>query len=82
MSSRSAHEEPARLFGLADWTAWLDDMARRLFGVSGAEFEAGYGAGTFGVSGVADDLAAVLPLIRQLRHLEPSGSAEIEAAGT
>ena len=56
-----------RVFGLSDWEAWLDEMARAIFGVSGAEFEASYPRGTFGLAGVAGDLASVLPLIQRLR---------------
>jgi len=58
----------ALVFGLSDWTAWLDRLARSIYGMSGPEFEAAYAAGTFAPSSVADDLGSVLPLIRRLRE--------------
>lgn len=62
-----SNKEPARIFGLSDWGAWLDRMAGSLFGMSGAEFEAAYQAGSLLDSGPAHDLAAMLPLIRRLK---------------
>lgn len=53
---------------LADWVAWLDRMAKAIFGISGAAFEAAFKAGAFVDSGPASDLGAVLPLIARLRE--------------
>ena len=56
-----------KIFGLGEWMAWLDHMAKSLFGISGAQFEIAYEQGAFNGSGVADDIASILPLIRDLR---------------
>jgi hypothetical protein len=56
-----------RVFGLAEWTAWLDTAARGMFGMSGAEFERSYDDGIISESGEAKDIASMLPLIRRLR---------------
>ena len=56
------------IFGLNDWTAWLDRAAREICGMSGTEFELAYGAGVLGNSGVVSDLGSVLPLIHELRR--------------
>jgi hypothetical protein len=61
-----------RVFGLSEWTAWFDRIARKLFGMSGEEFERAYAAGTITDSGPASDLGSVIPLIRRLRASGPS----------
>jgi len=55
------------VYGLGEWEAWLDRMARSIYGMSAAEFESAYGVGHFSPNTVADDLASVIPLIRRLR---------------
>lgn len=57
-----------RIFGLSEWEAWLSQMARSIFGLSAADFEAAYVSGDLGDSGPARDLGSVLPLIRRLRQ--------------
>ena len=58
-----------RVFGLSDWTAWLDSHARAIFGMSGDDFEREYMSGNIDKSGSAQDLASVLPTIGRLRKL-------------
>lgn len=74
MSDHLVSVQIPRVFGLADWTAWLDGMARRIFGMSGEEFEQAYRAGSLVGSGPATDLASVLPLIDALRIKRRNGS--------
>ena len=57
-----------RLFGLHEWTSWLDATARGVLGMSGDEFESAYRSGTIADSGEAKDLASMLPLIESLRR--------------
>ena len=59
-----------RVFGLSDWVAWLDRQAQAVFGLSAAEFEREYTLGNITKSGVAEDLASVLPTIERLRRLD------------
>ena len=60
-----------KIFGLEDWLSWLDNMAKNIFGVPGDQFESAYAAGRFAGRGVADDVASILPLIRDLRGGKP-----------
>ena len=71
-----------RIFGLADWNAWLDRRARAIFGISGVEFEVAFAAGTFIDSGVAADLGSMLPLIARLRQSRQSRPAPYHDSGT
>ncbi len=59
-----------RIFGLAEWIEWLDQRARAIFGLSGEEFEDRYKSGIIDKSGVAEDLASVLPTIDRLRRFD------------
>jgi hypothetical protein len=68
MERCEGNAEPARVFGVDDWNAWLERLASGLFGMSGREFEAAYEAGRLADSGRAQDLGAMLPLIRKLRQ--------------
>lgn len=72
MSSARVESSPLRVFGLAEWTAWLDQMAHSLLGMTGSEFEEAFAAGSLGPSGVVKDLSSVLPLIRRLRQANAS----------
>lgn len=65
------------IFGLPEWTHWLDQRSRAIFGISGAEFEAQYAAGAFAGRGVAHDLAAILPLIVRLREHDGADRAPL-----
>ncbi len=60
-------QAPGRVFGLTEWTEWLDRLARALWGISGPEFERAYAAGDFSDSGPARDLGSFLPLLAKLR---------------
>lgn len=60
----------AHVFGLNDWTAWLDRLARSIFGMTGLEFEAAWKDGALVGNGIASDLASMLPLINRLRERE------------
>jgi len=61
--------EIRRVFGLSDWTDWLDLTTRCLYGMSGEDFERAYMSGSIEKSGTASDIASILPLIRRLRAL-------------
>jgi len=63
--------EVRRVFGAAEWTTWVDTMARRLYGMSGDAFEGAYARGELR-GGSAEDIASVLPLVRRLRQASPS----------
>jgi hypothetical protein len=67
-----------RVFGLSDWTNWLDQRAKNLFGISGPEFEIAYDAGKLASSGVAHDVASILPLIRRLRATHPRDQDSVD----
>ena len=60
--------EKSRIFGLSDWIAWVDRVAKDLFGMTWTEFEAAYKEGTFDGSGPARDLASMLQLVHRLRR--------------
>lgn len=60
-------KEIKKVFGLSDWTAWLDSITTRLYGMSGENFERAYVSGNMDQSGTASDIASILPLIRRLR---------------
>ena len=67
---RLSNGRPKTLFGLQDWTQWLDSTARSLFGMSGPAFEHAYYSRTIDISGEVEDVASVLPLIQRLRQLK------------
>ncbi len=71
--SNCVFQHGSRIFGLPDLETWLDRLARKVFGISGAEFEAAYLGGDLSESGAAHDLGSVLPLIRALRERERAG---------
>ena len=77
MTSGGNKNPAPRVFGLADWVAWMDKMARALFQMSGDEFEVAYIAGLFVNSGPAQDLGAMLPLIKALRERESTVSGTL-----
>ena len=70
MTRRGRCVDVGRIWGLAEWTRWLDTSASRMFGMSGAEFEIAYESGLIERCGSASDLGSVLPLIRRLRAKE------------
>jgi hypothetical protein len=59
--------QPVRIFGLVEWERWLDQLAKGILGLSGAEFEKAYMSRALTRSGSAQDLGAVLMLIQKLR---------------
>ena len=59
-------EKPADIFlGPSELEAWLDNVAWKILGMSGADFVKAYEGGRFVGDGAASDLAAVIPLIRK-----------------
>lgn len=66
--TRQARSDERHVLGLSEWTAWFDLAARRIFGMSGDDFERQYTNGIIGKSGEAEDLASMLPLIVRLRE--------------
>lgn len=58
----------SRVFGLAEWTAWLDRLAHSIFGMTGEQFEEAFKEGRLANSGPAQDLGSILPLITELRQ--------------
>ncbi len=55
-----------RVFDAPEYAQWLDRASRAIFRLSGQEFAERYRRGLLAGSAVADDLAAVLPLIERL----------------
>lgn len=57
-----------RVFGLTDWTEWLEDTAGALYGLSAADFEDAYMDGRFHDDGRAGGLIFALEMIQRLRE--------------
>jgi len=58
----------SRVFGLQEWTAWLNRMAQSLFGMTAEEFEEEFVSGRLADSGAAQDLGSMIPIISKLRQ--------------
>jgi hypothetical protein len=69
MSSRKHTGRVVRIYGLAEWSEFVDQTARLLFGLSGQEFAVAVQSGTIEKYGAASDLAGLLPFIDRLRSL-------------
>ena len=69
MSSLRHGNQVPRIYGVSEWADFVDQTARRLFGLSTPEFADAVERGTIEKSGSAADLASLLPLIDRLRSL-------------
>lgn len=70
--SKSRFPPGSVVFGLADWIAWMDRMARAMFGMSGSEFEEAYRSGKFVDSGPAQDVGSAVQFIDLIRKRQDS----------
>lgn len=64
---RIALPSETKVFGLSDWEEWVDQIARALYGLSGAEFEAAWTAGK-PMPPSAADLSSIVELVQRLRR--------------
>ena len=65
------------LFSADDYLAWVDRLSRRLFGLTGRQFETVWQKGGLRNSSAATGMASVLPLIQRIRERDRTASESV-----